>query len=98
MGGRWGGVNPRELDENLLFGNFFAEDCMKTKEIGPTEGVSLSPASFPIGLESVVSSEVGRTIAKHESGDMTWTSGAGDERGGGGEGGCRVSGDVSQRP
>ena len=29
-----GGANPREGCENVLFGNIFAENCMKMREIG----------------------------------------------------------------
>ena len=35
-GGEWeGGTNPRSGGKHLLFGNIFAESCMKIIEIGP---------------------------------------------------------------
>ena len=41
-----GGANPQGGDTKILFGQFFPENCIKMKEIGPTRGACV-PAPLP---------------------------------------------------
>ena len=44
---RQGDANLKRGSENILFGQFFPERCMKMREIGPTGGVPGAPLDLP---------------------------------------------------